>query len=79
MGKVCAGRGCSKDGIHTLTIIHLNRQGWFCDSCKNDLVSEGLIIESKGLGHHSQNQTPNADVDTNKPRQEFEYDTRDTV
>jgi hypothetical protein len=42
----CAGQRCSKKGVHQLTIIYLNRKGWFCNTCKQDLVKEGLALEN---------------------------------
>lgn len=48
--KLCAGNGCGREGIHQLTIIFLNKVGWFCDSCKNELVTAGLVVENKTSG-----------------------------
>ena len=50
--KICAGSHCLKYGIYPLTIIYLNRLGWFCKSCKNDLISERLVIECEGTDSH---------------------------
>jgi len=44
--KECAGRGCSKKGVNHLKILFVNRSGWFCDSCKDTLVSNGLADEA---------------------------------
>jgi hypothetical protein len=44
--KICAGNGCSNEGKHPLTIIYLNKKGWFCDSCKYDLLIDGLVVEN---------------------------------
>jgi len=41
----CAGKNCSNKGTSQLTIVYLNRTGWFCDSCKQELLSDDLIIE----------------------------------
>jgi len=41
----CAGNGCPNSGISRLTVVYLNKIGWFCESCKNDLVEEGLVLE----------------------------------
>jgi len=61
--KACAGNGCSKDGVYLLKVIYLNKLGWFCESCKNDLVLEGLVIESKrAIGPRS--PTAAADINT---------------
>jgi hypothetical protein len=43
--KQCAGRGCLEQGIHYLKIRFINKHGWFCDSCKEDLFHEGLAIK----------------------------------
>jgi hypothetical protein len=45
--KECAGKGCEKVGIHCLKIVFLNKIGWFCDDCKNDLLFEKLVDESQ--------------------------------
>jgi hypothetical protein len=42
----CAGKSCHKVGIHLLRIIYLNRIGWFCNSCRDSLVSAGLADDS---------------------------------
>ncbi len=41
----CAGIGCSNLAKHPLTVLYLNKVGWFCESCKNSLVMDGLIVE----------------------------------
>jgi hypothetical protein len=43
--RACAGNGCPNEGILQLTVIYLNRIGWFCNSCKDDLIKDGLIFE----------------------------------
>jgi hypothetical protein len=47
--NICAGKGCQKTGIHQLHVIYLNRKGWFCNSCKDSLVSEGLVKEDNDI------------------------------
>lgn len=51
--KICAGKDCNNEGIHGLWIIYINKKGFFCDNCKRDLESYGLIdtqFDNKGLG-----------------------------
>ncbi len=48
--NVCAGNGCSNPGTHSLTVVYLNKIGWFCEFCKNELVQEGLVMENKIIG-----------------------------
>lgn len=43
--KICAGKGCSSLGVYYLKVIYLERSGWFCSSCRNCLVADGLISE----------------------------------
>jgi hypothetical protein len=43
--KECAGKGCQNMGVHYLKIVFLNKFGWFCDDCKNDLLSDRLADE----------------------------------
>jgi hypothetical protein len=40
--KYCAGKGCTKEGIHSLRIKYIKKQGWFCDSCRDALVDDEL-------------------------------------
>ncbi|MDR4492432.1 MAG: hypothetical protein R2685_16305 [Candidatus Nitrosocosmicus sp.] len=40
-----AGKNCSNKGTHQLKIIYINKTGWFCDSCKQDLIKLGLVEE----------------------------------
>ena len=35
---------CTK---YPLTILYLNKIGWFCGSCKNELLKEGLVMENE--------------------------------
>lgn len=44
--KMCASNSCSNPGTHQLTILYVNKIGWFCDKCKNELEQEGLVTES---------------------------------
>jgi hypothetical protein len=36
--KICAGRQCNNPGKNLLEILFINKPGWFCDSCRDDLV-----------------------------------------
>jgi hypothetical protein len=48
----CIRKGCGKAADNSLTINYLNKIGWFCNDCKNELIEEGLVIENKsGLGN----------------------------
>ena len=40
----CAGMYCRSVGKYLLTIIYLDKKGWFCELCKDDLVREGLVV-----------------------------------
>ena len=44
---ICAGNGCKNLAIFRLTIVYLNKIGWFCESYKNDFIQEGLIMENE--------------------------------
>ena len=41
----CACKGCNKQGRHYLKVLYVNKFGWFCDSCRDSLVSNRLIME----------------------------------
>jgi len=41
----CAGKGCQRQGIHHLKVLYANKSGWFCKSCKEILLTEGLVLE----------------------------------
>ena len=43
--KNCAGNGCINQGKYPLKIIYLNKVGWFCDYCKDQLLKDELIAE----------------------------------
>lgn len=49
--KECAGKQCRKPGIHCLKILFLNKDGWFCDSCRCSLVEANLVAEDPSIGH----------------------------
>lgn len=44
--QLCAGKDCNKQGTNSLKIIYINKTGFFCDSCKQDLLALKLVIES---------------------------------
>jgi hypothetical protein len=41
--KECAGKECRNVGAYYLTVLYLNKSGWFCDHCRNGLISDGLV------------------------------------
>jgi len=43
--KQCAGKNCQRIGIHCLKVLYLNKSGWFCDICKDSLLSDSLVIK----------------------------------
>jgi hypothetical protein len=43
--KQCAGKDCPHQGINHLKIRYINKFGWFCDSCKRNLIAENLVID----------------------------------
>ena len=43
--KICASKGCIRTAIYQLKIIYLNKLGWFCEQCKDDLESNDLILK----------------------------------
>jgi hypothetical protein len=38
----CSGKHCPNSGKHLLNINYINMSGYFCDSCKEYLLKEGL-------------------------------------
>lgn len=46
--KECAGKACSNPGIYYLKVLYLGKSGWFCNSCKDSLSADGLVIEDRG-------------------------------
>jgi hypothetical protein len=49
--KECAGKECQKPGIHCLKILFLNKDAWFCDSCRSSLVEANLVAEDLSIEH----------------------------
>jgi formamidopyrimidine-DNA glycosylase len=41
----CSGKGCKEIGITLLKIVYINKTGYFCDSCSEDLLHLGLAVE----------------------------------
>jgi hypothetical protein len=41
----CVCRGCNNAGTNHLWIIYINKKAWFCDACKEDLISLKLVHE----------------------------------
>lgn len=54
--KICAGKGCSNQAIHPLTVIYLHKVGFFCESCKNGLISDGLVKDDEGSSAPNPNE-----------------------
>ena len=51
--KECAGRGCQNAGVHYLEIIFLDKGGWFCKPCRNNLIENDLVKKHVfGSGEH---------------------------
>jgi hypothetical protein len=45
--KICAGKNCNNLGKYHLKVLFINRSGWFCDYCKEELTSLRLIKENE--------------------------------
>ena len=43
--KVCAGNGCKNVGTTLLKIRYINKEGYFCDSCTQDLWRLELAVK----------------------------------
>jgi hypothetical protein len=41
----CSGKGCINTGVTLLKIVYINKTGYFCDSCSEDLLHLGLAAE----------------------------------
>ncbi len=41
--KICAGKDCNNIGKYRLSIIYINRTGFFCLNCKKELEDLGLV------------------------------------
>lgn len=51
--KECARKGCGNIAVHKMEIAYLHKLGWFCDSCRCRLLSEGLVLELDSTCHYS--------------------------
>jgi hypothetical protein len=45
--KKCAGKGCDRVGRTILKVRYINKTGFFCDCCVNDLITADLAIKVK--------------------------------
>ena len=45
--NICAGKGCNNIGKNHLKILFINKSGWFCEFCKEDLINLKLIQEGE--------------------------------
>ena len=43
----CAGKNCTNEGNNKLIILYLNKSGWFCNSCKQELLFDDLTVEQE--------------------------------
>ncbi|HKI07813.1 MAG TPA: hypothetical protein VKA09_05415 [Nitrososphaeraceae archaeon] len=44
----CCAKGCNKLG-RLLKINYINKTGYFCDSCSQDLLQQALAMEIEGV------------------------------
>lgn len=44
----CAGRGCKSNGDTHLKVQYIDKFGYFCDSCAEDLLQLGLVLRENG-------------------------------
>ena len=65
--SICAGSGCHNTGKIALEIKYLKKIGFFCKSCKEDLVKGGLADEVLGTDKVAFMQT-SSDSDLNLKR-----------
>ena len=56
--NICARNGCSNKGIHLLSVLYINREGWFCEGCKQELEDAGLVFEDKQKGWNDFHTNP---------------------
>ncbi len=47
--KICVGKGCNNVGLHSLSIIYINKTGLFCETCKKELEKCGLVFLGKSI------------------------------
>jgi hypothetical protein len=41
----CSGKGCTDIGKTPLRMVYINKIGYFCDPCSEDLLHQGLAVE----------------------------------
>jgi hypothetical protein len=46
--KKCCAKGCAKLG-GLLKINYINKTGYFCDSCAQDLLQQAFAVEIEGV------------------------------
>ena len=47
--KQCAGKGCKEEGKTLLRINFLKKNGYFCDSCAEDLLQSEIAVKEGDL------------------------------
>lgn len=47
--KQCAGKNCKRNGINKLKILLINKIGYFCDSCTDQLLELDIAIKEENL------------------------------
>jgi hypothetical protein len=45
----CSGKHCPNSGKFLLNVNYINMSGYFCDSCKDYLLKEGLVTITGGI------------------------------
>ena len=45
----CCAKGCAKLGGLLLKINYINKTGYLCDSCAQDLLQQALAVEIEGV------------------------------
>jgi formamidopyrimidine-DNA glycosylase len=40
----CSGKGCTDIGKTLLKIVYVNKTGYFCESCTEDILHQGLAV-----------------------------------
>jgi hypothetical protein len=45
----CSGKHCPNSGKFLLNVNYINMSGYFCDSCKEYLLKEGLVTTTVGI------------------------------
>jgi hypothetical protein len=47
--KQCAGKNCKRNGVNRLKILIINKIGYFCDSCRDQLLALEIVIKEENL------------------------------